>query len=197
MHGHTCWLDWAPSSFLQTRGHRTAGAGGADLHGKLPVSRGHVCCDVSVLLLSTALCSAPELFQVPSDSEVTEAVDIWSLGCTLFEAAFCECALHTSPHTSHLQHLPSHITPTAPPLTHHTYSTLPLISLHNSTLHLTPTLDLTSTPPSPGPTCSHSHPPTSQFRPPSSTALYPAGTRCFDGSATAAVSGRLPLPRNQ
>ena len=184
MHGHTCWLDWAPSSFLQTRGHRTAGAGGADLHGKLPVSRGHVCCDVSVLLLSTALCSAPELFQVPSDSEVTEAVDIWSLGCTLFEAAFCECALHTSPHTSHLQHLPSHIT-------------LPLISLHNSTLHLTPTLDLTSTPPSPGPTCSHSHPPTSQFRPPSSTALYPAGTRCFDGSATAAVSGRLPLPRNQ
>ena len=45
----------------------------------------------------------------------------------------------TSPHT-YLQHLPSHITPTAPHLTHHTYSTSPHTShLQHLPSHIIPT----------------------------------------------------------
>ena len=33
---------------------------------------------------------APELFEVPSECVITAKSDIWSLGCTLFAAAFGE-----------------------------------------------------------------------------------------------------------
>ena len=34
---------------------------------------------------------APELFEVPSECVITEKTDIWSLGCTLYAAAFGGC----------------------------------------------------------------------------------------------------------
>lgn len=66
--------------------------------------------------------SAPELFQVPSDGDITEAVDVWALGCTLFEAAFCELA-PPSPLTPDPP-LPSHLLNT---LTPHFTITLPIL----------------------------------------------------------------------
>lgn len=39
---------------------------------------------------STSSYRAPELFEVPSDCTITEAVDIWSIGCTMFAVAFGE-----------------------------------------------------------------------------------------------------------
>ena len=38
------------------------------------------------------LCRAPELFEVPSECVITEKTDVWSLGCSLYAAAFGEHA---------------------------------------------------------------------------------------------------------
>lgn len=39
---------------------------------------------------------APELFDVKTNTEITEAVDIWSLGCTLFAMAYHHSPFETA-----------------------------------------------------------------------------------------------------
>ena len=38
-------------------------------------------------------CRAPELFEVPSNCTITAKTDVWSLGCSLYAAAFGETIL--------------------------------------------------------------------------------------------------------
>lgn len=53
-----------------------------------------------VLLMSLR---APELFEVPSECVITAKSDIWSLGCSVFAAAFGEkCSLAALHRPSHL-----------------------------------------------------------------------------------------------
>lgn len=44
---------------------------------------------------------APELFDVKTDTTLTEAVDVWSLGCTLYAMAYGTSPFETSQQSEH------------------------------------------------------------------------------------------------